>query len=176
LSPSGNPLKIQVEPLARHHDLSSFDCGVSALNDYLQKYARQNHDRDLGKTFVALETGGGKKVLGFYTAVAAVIDKQSIPPAYSKHLPRYPVPAIRVGRLAVDRRRQGQGIGGELLWDVLGRAHRLSKEIGVYAVVVDAKDNHAARFYLKFGFLPLSNTPSTLFLPIETLHGLFSKE
>jgi GNAT superfamily N-acetyltransferase len=175
LSPAGNPLEIEIQPISRHFDLSSFDCGISALNDYLQKYARQNHNRDLGKTFVALEKKNEKKVLGFYTAVASEIDKQLMPPAHSKHLPRYPLPAIRIGRLAVDKRHHGRGIGGGLLWDALDRANRLSKEVGVYAVVVDAKDDKAAQFYLKYGFLPLSNMPLTLFLPIESIHVLFSK-
>ena len=155
--------------------MESFDCGAPALNDYLQKYARQNHDRNISKTFVALETGSGRKVLGFYNLVASEIDAQTIPTTHSKHLPRYPVPAVRIGRLAVDKHHKGQGIGGELLWDALGKANRLSDEVGIYAVVVDAKDENAVRFYHKYGFVPLSNNPKTLFLPVETIKALFTK-
>ena len=160
--------------ISRQLDLGSFDCGSRALNDYLQKYARQNHDRNISKTFVAVEKDGGRKVLGFYTLVASEIDAQSIPATHAKHLPRYPVPAVRIGRLGVDKHHKGQGIGGELLWDALGKAKRLSDEVGVYAVVVDAKDENAVRFYHKYGFVPLSSDPKTLFLPIATIKVLFN--
>ena len=188
---------MDIQPISRHLDLGSFDCGAPALNDYLQKYARQNHDRNISKTFVAVEKGGagshlepaqpkreprfetsaqgGRKALGFYTLVASEIDAQSIPAIHSKHLPRYPVPAVRIGRLGVDKHHKGQGIGGELLWNALGKADRLSEEVGIYAVVVDAKDENAVRFYRKYGFVPLSSDPKTLFLPIKTIKELFNK-
>ena len=172
---SDMPLNFDIQPIARNLDMRSFDCGSSALNDYLQKYARQNHDRNISKTFVAVERGG-RKVLGFYTLVASEIDAQTVPTTHSKHLPRYPVPAVRIGRLAVDKHQQGQGIGEELLWDALGKANRLSDEVGVYAVVVDAKDENAVRFYHKYGFVPLSNNPKALFLPVETIKVLFPKK
>jgi len=173
LSYSDKPLNIHIQPISRHLDLEHFDCGVPALNDYLRKYARQNHDRNIGKTFVAVENG---KVFGFYTAVASEVDVQTIPPTHSKHLPRYPVPVMRIGRLAVDKHQQGRGIGEELLWDALGKAHRLSREVGIYAVAVDAKDEMAVRFYNKYGFIPLSKNPRTLFLPIKTINVLFTKK
>jgi GNAT superfamily N-acetyltransferase len=198
LSHSEKPLNIDIQPISRNLDLGSFDCGAPALNDYLQKYARQNHDRNISKTFVAMEKAGagsqlepaqpkrasrfdtsaqaGRKIFGFYTLVASEIDAKTIPTTHSKHLPRYPVPAVRIGRLAVDKHSQGQGIGEELLWDALGKANHLSNEVGVYAVVVDAKDEKAVHFYHKYGFVPLSNNPKTLFLPVETIKVLFTKK
>jgi GNAT superfamily N-acetyltransferase len=176
LSPSEKPLEFNIQSMSRHLDLGSFDCGSQALNDYLQKYARQNHDRNISKTFVAVEKGKSRKVFGFYTLVASEIDAKTIPSTHSKHLPRYPVPAVRIGRLGVDKRHKGQGIGGELLWDALGKANRLSDEMGIYAVVVDAKDEKAVHFYHKYGFVPLSNNPKTLFLPVETIKILFTKK
>jgi GNAT superfamily N-acetyltransferase len=175
LSHPGKSLNIDILPISRQLDLESFDCGSRALNDYLQKYARQNHDRNISKTFVAVEKDGGRKALGFYTLVASEIDAQSIPTSLSKHLPRYPVPAVRIGRLGVDKRHKGRGIGGELLWDAFCKANRLSDEVGIYAVVVDAKDENAVRFYHKYGFAPLSSDPKTLYLPIETIKILFLK-
>jgi predicted GNAT family N-acyltransferase len=83
---------------------------------------------------------------------------------------------VRIGRLAVDKHHKGQGIGGELLWDAIGKANRLSNEVGIYAVVVDAKDENAVRFYHKYGFVPLTNNPKTLFLPIETIKVLFNEK
>ncbi|HEY5039013.1 MAG TPA: GNAT family N-acetyltransferase [bacterium] len=198
MSHSDKPLEIDIQPISRHLDLGSFDCGASALNDYLRKYARQNHDRNISKTFVAMEKGGAgsrlepaqpgrvsrhetsaqgdRKVLGFYTLVASEIDAKTIPTTHSKNLPRYPVPAVRIGRLAVDKHHQGQGIGEDLLWDALDKANRLSEEVGIYAVVVDAKDEKAVQFYHKYGFVPLSNNPKTLFLPVETVKVLFTKK
>lgn len=196
MSDSDKPLDIDIQPISRQLDLGSFDCGSQALNDYLQKYARQNHNRNISKTFAAVEKGGtgspmepaqpkraprfgtsaqaGRKVLGFYTLVASEIDAQSVPPARAKHLPRYPVPAVRIGRLGVDKHHQGRGIGGELLWDALGKANRLSDEMGIYAVVVDAKDENAVNFYHRYDFVPLSGDPKTLFLPLETIKILFT--
>ena len=168
------PFEFEVHPISRQWELGSFDCGVPALNEYLQKFARQNHDRNIGKTFVALEKGSTRRVLGFYTAVASEIDLHAIPHPHSKYLPRYPVPVVRIGRLAVDKHHQGQRIGEGLLLDALGRAKRLSLDVGIYAVAVDAKDEKAAQFYLKYGFVPLTNNPRALFLPIGTIKILFS--
>lgn len=173
MNPAGNSLAFEIHTINRHLDLDSFDCGVLALNEYLQKYARQNHERNIGKTFVAQMKSESGKVLGFYTAVSSEIDSQMLPPPHSKGLPRYPAPAIRVGRLAVDKRHQGRGIGIALLIDALQRAERLSNEIGIYGVVVDAKDDQAVRFYQKYGFHPLANKPQTLFLAIKTIKGKF---
>jgi GNAT superfamily N-acetyltransferase len=85
------------------------------------------------------------------------------------------VPVMRVGKLAVDKKHKGRGIGAELLWDVLRRANHLSDEVGIFAVVVDAKGADAVAFYLKYGFLPLSDDPKTLFLPIKIISSLFEK-
>lgn len=170
------PWEFEIHPISRHLDMGSFDCGATALNEYLQKYARQNHDRNIGKTFVAFAKRADRKVLGYYTAVASEIDVHSIPQPHSKHLPRYPVPVVRIGRLAVDKHHQGQMIGEGLLVDAIGRAKRLSIDVGIYGVVVDAKDDNAVRFYHKYGFVPLSNNAKTLFLPIETIKALFFKK
>lgn len=175
MSHSEKPLDIDIQPISRQLDLGTFDCGSKALNEYLQKYARQNHDRNISKTFVVVEKGGSRKVLGFYTLVVSEIDAQSIPSTHSKHLPRYPVPVVRIGRLGVDKHQKGRGIGGELLWDALGKANRLSDEVGIYAVVVDAKDENAVWFYHEYGFVPLSSDSKILFLPIGTLKVLFNK-
>ncbi len=169
-----NPAEFTIQPISRHVDLTTFDCGTPALNDYLQKYARQNHNRNIGKTFLALGKDG-KEILGYYTASASEIDTETLPETHSKHLPRYPVPAMRIGRLAVDKSHQGQGIGAELLWDAFRRAINVSNEIGIYAVAVDAKDAKASAFYLKYGFIPLTHKPLAFFLPIETIKVLFAK-
>ena len=170
------PLGFEIHPLSSQWETEAFDCGVPALNDYLKKFARQNHDRNIGKTFVALEKGRDRNILGFYTAVASEIDAWEVPRPHSKHLPRYPLPAVRIGRLAVDKRHQGRRIGEGLLMDALKRAERLSLDVGVYAVVVDAKDVKTAAFYSKYGFIPLTQKPLSLFLPIKTIKALFTNK
>jgi len=168
------PLALDFLPISSRFEIHSFNCGEPALDEFLKNYARQNHDRKLSRTFVALEKNSGK-VLGYYTVIASEIDAQTIPKIISKHLPQYPVPVMRIARLAVDKKHQGSGIGAELLWDALQRAYHLSNEVGIYAVVVDAKSDEAVGFYRKYGFLPLSDNPRVLFLPIKTISFLFDK-
>jgi ribosomal protein S18 acetylase RimI-like enzyme len=114
---------------------------------------------------------GEQRVVGYYTLAAASVLLADLPDATAKKLPRYPsVPAIRMGRLAVDQGFKGRGLGGALLADALERAAR--SEIAAFAFVVDAKDDTAAAFYEHHGFIALPDTPSTLFLPLATVRGL----
>jgi predicted GNAT family N-acyltransferase len=114
---------------------------------------------------------GEQRVAGYYTLAAASVLLADLPDATAKKLPRYPsVPAIRMGRLAVDQGFKGRGLGGALLADALERAAR--SEIAAFAFVVDAKDDTAAAFYVHHGFIALPDTPSTLFLPLATVRGL----
>lgn len=156
-------------PLGKQHQRSGFDCGDRVLNDYLKKYARQNHNRGIAKTFVAIPATGGQKVAGYYTVSASVIEFQSLPESYQKKLPAYPIPAMLIGKLAVDNSVKGQGLGKELLVNALLRAVRTSTEIGIFAVRVDAIDEKAAEFYLKYEFIPFKDQPLSLFLPIATI-------
>jgi predicted GNAT family N-acyltransferase len=168
--------EIEIHPISRHFDTAHFNCGVPVLNEFLQKYARQNHDRNISKSFVAIEKDAGDKVLGYYTTIASEIKVQDLPPKQSKHLPDYPVPVARVGRLAVNNTHKGKKIGEGLLLNALNRVNRSSDDLGIYAVVVDAKDDAAVNFYHRYGFNPLSENPRTLFLPIKTVKQLFSEK
>lgn len=147
-----------------------FDCGEESLNLYLRRYARQNHERNIARTFVALD--GGSQVLGYYSLASTSIEFKSLPENYAKRVPKYPVPAARIARLAVDRSMQGKGLGARLLVDALKRILTASTEIGMYIVLVDAKDDRAKAFYRHYGFVELANEPMTLFLPIQTVRGL----
>ncbi len=167
------PLEIEIQPLDKTVDRQSFDCGVSALNDYFQKYALQNHTKNISKTFVATTLDRQKAVAGYYTVSMAEIARVKMPETGFKHLPKYPVPVMRIGRLAVDVRFRKKGIGERILLDVLHRAYFLAGEVGLYAVVVDAKNSEAVSFYHKYGFMPLAAQPRTLFLPVQTLQQLF---
>src|SRR5258708_32153504 len=97
------------EAIARHHDRRSFDCGESALNDYLARYARQNHDSGAAKTFVAVAPTHPDSILGYYSISPGAIEFARVPPALTRRLGHYEVPVFRLGRLAVDLSAQGRG-------------------------------------------------------------------
>lgn len=120
--------------------------------------------------YVLIENSSNR-VVGFYALSAGSIALPSLPKCLARKLPRYPdVPIARVGRLAIDRNYQSRGLGGVLLVDAIKRVSRL--EIGVYATVVDAKDEVAATFYERFGFLRFEDLSDVLYLPIgDALHS-----
>jgi len=153
-------------PLGAEHDRDSFDCGEEALNRYFKTQATQDIRRRIANCFVAVESPG-KVVAGFYTIAAAGIPIVELPPEESKRLPRYPtLPAVRIGRLAVNREFQGRGLGATLLMDAMRRSMKLPP--AVYAVLVDAKNDRAVAFYQRYGFRPFASQPQTLFLPMAT--------
>lgn len=110
-------------------------------------------------------------VLGFYTLSALSLDFGSLPENLARKLPRHPIPAALIGRLAVDRSSRQRGLGWMLLADAVKRTVHASEEIAVYAVVVDAKDSAARRFYENFGFKTLPDQPIRLFLPLTSIGG-----
>ena len=158
---------LEIVAIGKGHRREAFDCGEAALNDYLRRYARQNHERNLARSFVAVDAG--KRVLGYYSLASAAVEFESLPPDYAKRLPRYPVPAVRIARLAVDRAMQGKGLGERLLADALKRILASAGAIGIKVVLVDAKSEGARAFYRRYGFLELADDPMTLFLPVETI-------
>ena len=103
------------EPIGRHHDRKGFDCGSPELNEYLNHHARQNHESGGAKTFVAVSPAQTVHVLGFYSISPGAIEFTRVPAKLTKKLGRYDVPVFRLGRLAIDRSVQGQGLGGDLL-------------------------------------------------------------
>lgn len=156
-------------PIQKNHQQGDFDCGYPILNNYLKKYARQNHEKGIGKTFVAIPQSKSSHIDGYYTVSSSVIEFESLPKSYQKGIPKYPIPAVLIGKLAVDNRVKGQGLGGELLVDALIRVAKTSQEIGIFAVRVDAIDLKAKEFYLKYEFLPFQDKTLSLFLPITTI-------
>lgn len=157
---------VSIQLLAGQHRREGFDCGDAALNDFLLRLAGQQQRRGFGKTYVAL-ADGDKTVLGYVTVSAGQIAATSLPPQLK--LPRYPAPMVRIGRLAVDARHQGEGIGQDLLAFALHLAVEFSQRVGLYAVVVDAKHDQAKAFYLKLGFIACADNPLCLYLPVATL-------
>lgn len=160
--------------ISDRHDRVSFDCDVPPLNDYLKKFARQNHETGISLTFVATDSAHPNIVLGYYSVSMGQIECESLPPDNRKRLPKYPVPVMRIGRLAVDKSMRGKGIGRELLMDALVRSIEASRNVGVFAVVVDAKDDTAKEFYKKYGFLELLDKPMVLFILMSTVRDAVS--
>ena len=155
----------RVVPLDATFDRTTFSSGSEPLDRYLQQQATQDVRRRVAACFVALT---GKQVIaGYYTLAATSVPLTGLPPGTAKKLPRYPlVPAVRMGRLAVDLNFKGQGLGGALLADALNRAS--VSDIAAYAMLVDAKDAEAAAFYQHHGFIPLPDSRLSLFLPLAT--------
>ena len=155
------------EPVARRHDRKSFDCGEPALNEYLRRYARQNHESGGAKTFVAVAAAESARILGYYTIGPGAIDFTRLPSSLTGRLGRYDVPVFRLGRLAVDRSVQGQGIGSDLLLAAGERAVAVAAQVGGLALAIDAKDEAAVRWYERFGAVPLLDDPLKLILPLS---------
>ena len=135
--------------LDRRHDRANFDCGSPDLNTFLQRFARQQSDKDFSRTYVAVKRDSNK-IDGFYAISSASVDFKNWPTGLK--LPRYPVPVVLLGRLAVDIGAQGQGVGQMLLQHAMQLAVMTAEKIGVYALAVDAKDEAAAAFYGRYGF------------------------
>lgn len=163
----------RIEPLQKTHDRTTFRCGSTALDRYLQQQARQDSEKRVAAPFV-LVAASAPEVLGYYTLSASQINADEVPLRLLKKLPRYPqLPVTLLGRLAVDQQLKGQGMGEFLMMDALSRSLAASTGIAAMAVLVEAKDEAAAAFYTHFGFLPLNALGSKLFLPMKTVAALF---
>ncbi len=168
ISPEGRP---RVEALGPGHNRNTFTSGAEALDRYLRTQASQDARKHIAAPFVLVLPDG--MVAGYYTLSATAVKLAELPAEVSRRLPRYPiVPATLLGRLAVDRRLQGRGYGRFLLADALFRA--LRSEIASFAVIVEAKDDAARRFYERESFLPFPEMPMKLFLPMAGIEKLFA--
>jgi predicted GNAT family N-acyltransferase len=161
-----------VEPLQPHHQRSAFSCGVPALDIYLHQLASQDARRRVAVSFVL--TPDGVTIAGYYTLSQHAVSIGDLPESISKKLPKYPLlPATLIGRLAVSTLFRGRGLGETLLYDALRRCLTGSTQLASIAVVVDAKDEAAAAFYKKHGFLDLPAKTDRLFLPMAMVEKLF---
>ena len=161
----------RLEALSDGHDKQGFACGEEPLDRYIRTQATQDIRRRISSCFVAVEEGTSQ-LAAYYTLAAASIPTPDLPTEITKKLPRYPtLPAVRIGRLAVDLKFQGRGLGGAMLADGLSRV--LVSPPAVFALLVDAKNDNAVAFYRHHGFVPLSSYPRTLFLPVATAEKIF---
>jgi GNAT superfamily N-acetyltransferase len=157
------------EPISKRHDREAFDCGEPALNEFLQRNARKSHDVGGAKTFLAIDDADNKTILGFYSLSPASVEYARTPEIARRGLARYDVPAFRLARLAVDRKVQGQGLGGQLLLAAGRRCLLAAAEVGGVALLIDAKNEKVAGWYASYGAVPLTDTPLTLLLPLATI-------
>lgn len=158
----------QIEPLS-NQDQSSFSCGQSILDDWFQRNAGQFQRRDLARVYIARS---GSEILGFYSLSSHSVHFEDLTHDHAKGLPRMDVPVVLMGRLAVDQRFQGQGVGAFLLVDALMRVKSLAGQVGVRAVEVHAINDTARCFYKKFGFRSLADSPLHMYLPMHEIRQI----
>lgn len=164
--------RYRTERLTDSHNRASFSCGVEALDRYFRERVGQDLRRNLAVAYLLVDTES-ESIIGYYTLSSTSLLPDSLPSELAKKLPHYKdFPAVLLGRLAIDRRYRGQGFGGLLLQDALQRCGESGREIGIMAVVVDAKDDAAGAFYEHFGFRRLEDDSHRLYLPITDMPRL----
>lgn len=162
-------VSVSIEALAKKHDRRAFSCGVGELDEYLRRFARQHADAKLSRTYVAVD---GMAIRGFYGLAMSAVRRENLPAKHAGRFPNFPLPVARLARLAVDLRHQRQGLGDLLLADALQRCLRLSAEIGMIGMIVDAKDERARGWYERYEFERLPDSPLTLWLPAAAIERL----
>lgn len=156
------------EAIAKSHDRQSFDCGDPAMNDFLRRYARQSHERNVSKTFCAIDIAIPNRVLGFYTVAPSAVAHEAVPASMTKGLAQHEVAGFKLARIATDVAMAGQGLGGQLLAAVALRCLRIAAEAGGVLLIIDAKGERAAQWYASYGAAPLEDRPLTLVMPLAT--------
>jgi ribosomal protein S18 acetylase RimI-like enzyme len=160
----------KIEPLSKSHDRDGFDCGSGPLNLFLKQTARQHSERGISRTFVLVDEDATapKPILGFLSLNICRIMSESLAPGEAKKLPR-DVSGVRLGRLAVAKAHQRQGIGRTLLVAAMEKFMEIFNTAGGIGLFVDAKDQDAKRYYEQFGFVPMPSNELQLFLPVKTI-------
>ena len=157
-----------IEKLTKEHNVSAFDCGKEALNDWLKRFALSNQQNDSARTYVFHRAG---RVVGYYSLTAGSVRKEESSTRIAKGLANHPIGVILLARLAVDRGERGLGLGKRLLVDALSRCMEASDAIGARAILVHAIDDEAAAFYRKFGFEASPLDPRQLLLLMKDLRA-----
>lgn len=162
-------MSYHIKLLNKSHNRKCFDCGVEPLNTYLKTQSSQDHKKHIAVTYVMHDLKKDS-IAGYYTLSSTGLELKALPEKLKNKLPRYPVlPATLIGRLAVDSNYHGKGLGTLLLSDAIKRAYHTSKTIASHAVVVDAINVAAEKFYKKYGFMNLSKNNRSLYLPMKVI-------
>ena len=157
--------------LRKKHNRIPFDCGVDPLNIFLKTLATQHQAKKFSQTTVATFVGENV-VRGYYAISSGNVDLSILPEKERKGLPRHPVPVVHLGRLAVCKSVQKQGLGEHLLMHAFERVLRISLEMGIYAIEVVAIDENAVKFYSRYGFIGLEDDKKHLYLPMKVIESL----
>lgn len=160
------------EELTRSHNRVGFDCGVQELNVFLHNLAHQNFKKGLSRTFVLTSKDIPEEILSFYTLSIFEVCARKLPQRFSKKYKGH-LPAVKIARLAVATVLQNQGFGKYMIIDAIRRAMAISKHVGIIGLFVDATNEDAKKYYLKFGFIPLPDHTLELFLPLKTLQKMY---
>ena len=163
-----NYRNLVIAPLNAAHDRAGFHCNVDVLDHYIHKQAGQDIRRRISRVFVASPPNRPKVILGYYSLSTLSIDLSQLPEKLAGKLPKHPVPAALIGRLAVSKNVRGYGIGKMLLVDAIKRTLSVSDQIAIYALLVDLISDEVKSFYEQFGFASLSDNSPRLFLPLKS--------
>jgi len=160
-------MALAISPLDNHrHNRAGFVCGIAALDDYLRQRAGQHQRDGIATTHVLTDNALPSQILGYCALSAAQLYLHELDAADRKRLPAWPVPAMRMGRLAVAATEQGKGYGKILLGHAVNLARSVRQTMCVRLLIVDAKDKFAAAFYQSYGFRPTASAALTLYLPV----------
>ena len=158
------------EPLDSSHNTQSFDCGVASLNSWLTKHALQAAAAGGARTFVA-QDAEQDRVVGYHALAAAAVTSAEATQRAAKGMPRHPIPAVLLARLAVDRAVRGRGLGAWLLRDAMLRSLSAAESVGIRVLLVHAIDDHARAFYERFGFESSPSDPLNLQMLIKDVRA-----
>ncbi|HEX8640084.1 MAG TPA: GNAT family N-acetyltransferase [Allosphingosinicella sp.] len=167
--PTGRAPYTPPEPINGDHRLDVFDCGKAPLNDFVRRRALKNEGR-ASRTYVVNATIGehAGSVIAYYTLAAGAVALDALPKKLSRNMPN-PIPAMVLGRMAVDRNHKGKGLGRAMLQEAMRRVMIAAREVGARALIVHAIDDEAVTFYTQYGFQVFPTGSRTLFLPIDTI-------
>lgn len=157
---------VSIKDIQPKSKLKDFDCGTEVLNDFLTRYSLKNDTLGIGKTFVALDER--EDVVGYFTLATAQVVFEDIPDTYRSKLPKYPIPALRIARLAVSENQQGKGIGKWMLTQAFIKIIHVAEITGLYFIIVDAKETSKS-FYEHYGFIKFKDKELSYFLPVDTV-------
>lgn len=162
----------RIEPIGQEHIVDDFDCGDESKDRFLKQFALQNSKGGLGRTYVVVKPDD-RRVHGYYTISSSSVKFENLPS--KPNLPRYPLPAILIGKLAVCRSAQGAGLGTAIMFDALKRVVNVAAEIGIFLVEVKAVDAKAKKFYEKLGFVEMLDDEMKLFMAIKTVRKVVDR-
>lgn len=162
-------MTFQIRSFDTSTNTDNFQCGSEPLDNYIRRYASQDVRRNVARVFIAAPENDPQQLAGFFTLSAGSVTCSSLPAALARKLPRYPIPVALIGRLAVDSKFQGKGLGSILLADACQKVSQASVVLAVAGIIVDAKNDAAIAFYAHFGFIPLQGHTDRMFLPATAI-------